>query len=57
VEPHYVERGTGVPVVFVHGSLSDGGYWNDQLGPFAASGCRAIACSRRYNQLSESESK
>jgi len=43
IELHYVERGTGVPVVFVHGSLSDGGYWNDQLGPFAASGYRANA--------------
>ena len=49
VELHYVERGTGVPVVLVHGSLSDGGYWNEQLGPFAASGYRAIAYSRRYN--------
>jgi pimeloyl-ACP methyl ester carboxylesterase len=49
IELHYVERGTGVPVVFVHGSLSDGGYWNDQLGPFAASGYHAIAYSRRYN--------
>jgi pimeloyl-ACP methyl ester carboxylesterase len=49
IELHYVERGTGVPIVFVHGSLSDGGYWNDQLGPFAASGYRAIAYSRRYN--------
>jgi hypothetical protein len=24
VELHYVERGTGAPLVFVHGSLSDG---------------------------------
>ena len=49
MELHYVERGSGLPVVFVHGSLSDGGFWNDQLGPFAASGYRAIAYSRRYN--------
>jgi pimeloyl-ACP methyl ester carboxylesterase len=49
IELHYVERGTGVPVVFIHGSLSDGGYWNDQLGPFAARGYRTIAYSRRYN--------
>ncbi len=49
VELHYAERGTGVPVVFIHGSLSDGGFWNDQLGAFAASGYRAIAYSRRYN--------
>src|SRR5262245_2927891 len=45
---HYVEEGTGVPVIFVHGSLSDGGYWADQIGPFAQH-YRAIAYSRRYN--------
>jgi non-heme chloroperoxidase len=49
VELHYIERGTGIPVVFVHGSLSDATYWNDQLGPFAERGYRAIAYSRRYN--------
>ncbi len=45
---HYVEEGTGVPVIFVHGSLSDGGYWADQIGPFAKH-YRTIAYSRRYN--------
>jgi non-heme chloroperoxidase len=45
---HYVDEGTGVPVVFVHGSLSDGGYWAEQIGPFAEH-YRAIAYSRRYN--------
>jgi non-heme chloroperoxidase len=45
---HYVEEGTGVPVIFVHGSLSDGGYWADQIGLFAKQ-YRAIAYSRRYN--------
>ena len=49
IELHYVERGTGEPVVFVHGSLSDGGYWNDQVRAFAKAGYRAIAYSRRYN--------
>jgi non-heme chloroperoxidase len=49
VELHYVERGTGVPVVFVHGSLSDGGYWSDQAAAFAAKDYRSIAYSRRYN--------
>ena len=49
VELHYVERGTGVPVVFVHGSLSDGGYWTNQVNAFAKAGYRAIAYSRRYN--------
>jgi non-heme chloroperoxidase len=45
---HYVEAGQGTPVIFVHGSLSDGGYWADQIGPFAEH-YRAIAYSRRYN--------
>src|SRR5215467_9130926 len=45
---HYVDKSTGVPVIFVHGSLSDGGYWADQIGPFAEH-YRAIAYSRRYN--------
>jgi non-heme chloroperoxidase len=45
---HYVDEGKGVPVVFVHGSLSDGGYWADQIGPFAKH-YRPIAYSRRYN--------
>jgi pimeloyl-ACP methyl ester carboxylesterase len=45
---HYVDAGKGVPVIFVHGSLSDGGYWADQVGEFAKR-YRAIAYSRRYN--------
>jgi pimeloyl-ACP methyl ester carboxylesterase len=45
---HYMEAGKGTPVIFVHGSLSDGGYWADQIGPFAQH-YRAIAYSRRYN--------
>ena len=45
---HYAEQGKGVPVVFVHGSLSDYGYWRDQVPAFAKH-YRAIAYSRRYN--------
>src|SRR5215472_9364944 len=45
---HYMEQGSGTPMIFVHGSLSDGGYWADQLGPFAEH-YHAIAYSRRYN--------
>ena len=41
---HYVEQGTGTPLIFRHGSLSDGGYWADQIGPFA-NHYRAIAYS------------
>jgi pimeloyl-ACP methyl ester carboxylesterase len=49
IELRYVERGTGAPVVFVHGSLSDGSYWTNQVNAFAEAGYRAIAYSRRYN--------
>jgi pimeloyl-ACP methyl ester carboxylesterase len=49
VELHYVESGSGIPVIFVHGSLGDGGYWNPQVEAFAAAGYRAISYSRRYN--------
>jgi pimeloyl-ACP methyl ester carboxylesterase len=45
---HYVEQGSGTPVVFVHGSLSDYGYWDAQVRAFSGQ-YRAIAYSRRYN--------
>ncbi len=48
VELHYLERGKGVAVIFIHGSLGDYSAWDGQLGPFAE-GYRAIAYSRRYN--------
>lgn len=53
---HYVDEGSGIPVVFVHGSLSDGGYWADQVGPFATH-YRAIAYSRRYNWPNDNPSR
>jgi pimeloyl-ACP methyl ester carboxylesterase len=45
---HYLDLGKGVPMIFVHGSLSDAGYWAGQLGEFTKH-YRAIAYSRRYN--------
>jgi pimeloyl-ACP methyl ester carboxylesterase len=48
VELHYVERGKGVAVLFVHGTLGDYSASDGQLGPFAET-YRAIAYSRRYN--------
>jgi len=45
---HYVEAGSGSPVIFVHGSISDYTYWHDQFDPFANTH-RVIAYSRRYN--------
>jgi non-heme chloroperoxidase len=50
VELHYVERGSGAPVVLVHGSLADYTYWelSDQI-PLLAERHRVVAYSRRYN--------
>jgi pimeloyl-ACP methyl ester carboxylesterase len=45
---HYAEAGRGTPVIFVHGSLSDGEYWTDQIAPFSEH-YRVFAYSRRYN--------
>ncbi len=42
----YVERGTGQPVIFVHGTLGDYRYWDPQMEPFAKR-YRAIFYSRR----------
>jgi pimeloyl-ACP methyl ester carboxylesterase len=43
----YRERGSGEPVVFVHGSISDLTIWEPQLEPVGER-YRAIAYSRRY---------
>jgi pimeloyl-ACP methyl ester carboxylesterase len=45
---HYAEKGSGTPVVFGHGSLSEMTYWNDQVNAFA-SDYRSLAYSRRYD--------
>ncbi len=47
-ELHYVERGKGDPVVFVHGSLADFRWWGPQIEPFSQR-YRVIAYSRRYH--------
>ncbi|MEZ5352471.1 MAG: alpha/beta hydrolase [Bryobacteraceae bacterium] len=44
----YRERGSGEPVVFVHGSASDSRTWHLQLDEFAKH-FRAITYSRRYH--------
>jgi pimeloyl-ACP methyl ester carboxylesterase len=48
VELLYVERGKGVPVVCIHGTLGDYEMWSGYLASFAEN-YRAIAYSRRYN--------
>lgn len=52
---HYVERGDGEPIIFVHGLLSDASFWTRQLDGFADAGFRAIAYSRRYNSPNENK--
>jgi pimeloyl-ACP methyl ester carboxylesterase len=48
VELHYLDQGSGIPVVFVHGGLVDYRRWADQIEPFARH-YRVITYSRRYN--------
>lgn len=48
VDLHYLDQGTGVPVIFVPGGLEDYRSWQAQVEAFSQ-GHRAIAYSRRYN--------
>jgi pimeloyl-ACP methyl ester carboxylesterase len=48
VELHYLDQGSGVPVVFIHGGLVDYRRWTLQVEPFARH-YRVITYSRRYN--------
>ena len=48
VRLHYVERGAGEPVVFVHGALDDYREWEPVARSFPGS-YRVITYSRRYN--------
>ncbi len=51
-ELKYIERGSGIPVIFVHGSLNDFRTWAFQMGPFSK--CyHTIAISRRYHYPSD----
>lgn len=44
---HYIDMGKGVPVVFVHGALSDYRTWRHQIDTFA-NNHRVIVYSRRF---------
>ena len=44
---HYIDAGNGVPVVFVHGALSDYRTWRNEIDTFAKNH-RVISYSRRY---------
>ncbi len=48
VDLEYVDEGTGIPVVFSHGSASDLRYWEPQRKAFAAR-YRFVAYSRRFH--------
>lgn len=43
---HYIDQGTGVPVVFVHGDIQDYRTWKPQGNPFSQDD-RFISYSRR----------
>jgi pimeloyl-ACP methyl ester carboxylesterase len=45
---HYIAKGTGDPIVFVHGGLEDLRWWEPHVDHFATHH-HAIAYSRRYN--------
>ena len=47
VTVHYVTKGRGTPVVFIHGGGRDYRYWNKQIDSFAER-YRVVAYSRRY---------
>ena len=49
---HYIERGQGTPVVFVHGSLGDYRTWDGQIEAFSEK-YRVISYSRRYRYPNE----
>jgi pimeloyl-ACP methyl ester carboxylesterase len=44
---HYAERGSGPPLLVIHGLASDGQAWSAQVDAMAAAGFRAIAYDRR----------
>lgn len=46
-EMAFVERGTGIPLLLVHGSLGDYRWWARQMQPFGAH-YRTIAVSLRH---------
>ena len=55
VDLHYVERGNGEPIIFVHSLTGDYSVWLRQLEAFSESDFRAISYSRRYNYPNENK--
>lgn len=48
-ELNYISKGTGRPIIFVHGSLSDYSYWHVEIDSFSKY-FNAKSYSRRYNR-------
>lgn len=48
IELHFIEKGVGAPVIFVHGDLEDYRAWTDQVEAFSER-YHAFAYSRRFN--------
>lgn len=51
---HYIEEGSGNPVIFIHGSISDYRTWNEQITPFAKQ-FHTIVYNRRYHYPSATD--
>jgi non-heme chloroperoxidase len=52
IKLHYIERGKGIPVVFVHGTVSDYRTWQGQTDAFSKN-YRVISYSRRNHYPNE----
>ncbi len=54
VELHYLDEGSGPPLILIHGGLGDYREWSAQMARFSARN-RVIAYSRRYNYPNHNE--
>src|SRR4029077_5829233 len=54
VELHYLDEGSGLPLILIHGGLGDYREWGTQMTRFSARN-RVIAYSRRYNYPNHNE--
>ncbi|HUQ26299.1 MAG TPA: alpha/beta fold hydrolase [Burkholderiales bacterium] len=50
-----MDRGTGVPIVFLHAGSGNSGLWSDQVEFFSAAGYRCIAYDRRAQAAAADE--
>lgn len=50
-----MDRGTGVPIVFLHAGSGNSGLWSNQIDLFSAAGYRCIAYDRRAQAAAADE--